>query len=83
MNTRGINPDGLILGKAMGGGVYPVSAFVGSADVIGVFTPGSHGFIFGGDPLGGCYCNQDYRDNKKGNLPQRSKTSAANTYLLG
>ncbi|MBI3434457.1 MAG: ornithine--oxo-acid transaminase [Proteobacteria bacterium] len=46
-----IRPDGLILGKALGGGVLPVSAFVGRRDVMDVFTPGSHGSTFGGNPL--------------------------------
>ncbi|WP_114945569.1 ornithine--oxo-acid transaminase [Microvirga calopogonii] len=46
-----IKPDGLILGKALGGGVYPVSAFVGTHDVMGVFKPGSHGSTFGGNAL--------------------------------
>lgn len=46
-----IRPDGLILGKALGGGVLPVSALVGSEELMGVFTPGSHGSTFGGNPL--------------------------------
>jgi ornithine--oxo-acid transaminase len=46
-----IKPDGLILGKALGGGVLPVSAFVGRRDLMDVFTPGSHGSTFGGNPL--------------------------------
>ncbi len=44
-------PDGVILGKALGGGVLPVSAFVGKAELMDVFTPGSHGSTFGGNPL--------------------------------
>jgi ornithine--oxo-acid transaminase len=44
-------PDGLVLGKALGGGVLPVSAFLGTREVIGVFTPGSHGSTFGGNAL--------------------------------
>ncbi len=48
---EGIVPDGLILGKALGGGIYPVSAFVGRKDLIDVFNPGSHGSTFGGNPL--------------------------------
>jgi ornithine--oxo-acid transaminase len=48
---EGIRPDGLILGKALGGGVLPVSAFVGKREVMNVFTPGSHGSTFGGNPL--------------------------------
>jgi ornithine--oxo-acid transaminase len=46
-----IRPDGLILGKALGGGVLPVSALVGSEELMSVFTPGSHGSTFGGNPL--------------------------------
>lgn len=44
-------PDGLILGKALGGGVYPVSAFLARLELMDVFTPGSHGSTFGGNPL--------------------------------
>jgi ornithine--oxo-acid transaminase len=47
----GIRPDGLILGKALGGGVYPVSAFLATHDVMSVFNPGSHGSTFGGNAL--------------------------------
>jgi ornithine--oxo-acid transaminase len=48
---EGIRPDGLILGKALGGGVLPVSALVGTRALMDVFTPGSHGSTFGGNPL--------------------------------
>jgi ornithine--oxo-acid transaminase len=44
-------PDGLILGKALGGGIYPVSAFLARADVMDHFEPGSHGSTFGGNPI--------------------------------
>ncbi len=44
-------PDVYILGKALGGGIVPLSAVVANADVLGVFTPGSHGSTFGGNPL--------------------------------
>lgn len=46
-----IKPDGLILGKALGGGILPVSVFLSRQDVMGVFEPGSHGSTFGGNPL--------------------------------
>ncbi len=46
-----IQPDMFIFGKALGGGVFPVSAIVTSAEVASVFTPGSHGSTFGGNPL--------------------------------
>ncbi|SNX63519.1 ornithine--oxo-acid transaminase [Streptomyces sp. TLI_55] len=44
-------PDMYVLGKALGGGVVPVSAVVSSAEVLGVFRPGEHGSTFGGNPL--------------------------------
>lgn len=44
-------PDGLILGKALGGGLLPVSAFLGTKELMSVYTPGSHGSTFGGNPL--------------------------------
>lgn len=46
-----IQPDGLILGKALGGGALPISAFLATNDVMQVFTPGTHGSTFGGNPL--------------------------------
>jgi ornithine--oxo-acid transaminase len=46
-----VRPDVFLLGKALGGGIMPVSAVVGSWDVLGVLTPGSHGSTFGGNPL--------------------------------
>jgi len=48
---EGVLPDGVILGKALGGGLLPVSAFVARADVMAVFRPGDHGSTFGGNPL--------------------------------
>ncbi|MDH5544607.1 MAG: ornithine--oxo-acid transaminase [Gammaproteobacteria bacterium] len=47
----GIQPDGVILGKALGGGLLPVSLFLSSEEVMGVFHPGDHGSTFGGNPL--------------------------------
>ncbi len=44
-------PDGIILGKALGGGVYPVSVFAASKEIMGVFNPGDHGSTFGGNPI--------------------------------
>lgn len=46
-----IQPDGLVLGKALGGGLLPVSLFLARKDVMDVFTPGDHGSTFGGNPL--------------------------------
>ena len=47
----GIKPDVLIVGKALGGGVYPVSGMLASKEVMDVFKPGDHGSTFGGNPL--------------------------------
>ncbi|MFD2639414.1 ornithine--oxo-acid transaminase [Piscibacillus salipiscarius] len=46
-----VDPDVLILGKALGGGVFPISCVVANEDILGVFNPGSHGSTFGGNPL--------------------------------
>jgi ornithine--oxo-acid transaminase len=48
---EGVRPDGLTLGKALGGGLLPVSAFLARDDVMAQFTPGDHGSTFGGNPL--------------------------------
>lgn len=48
---EGVRPDGIILGKALGGGLLPVSAFLADDGVMGVFHPGDHGSTFGGNPL--------------------------------
>ncbi len=49
---EGVKPDGIILGKALGGGLLPVSAFCARAAVLDVFKPGDHGSTFGGNALG-------------------------------
>ena len=50
-HNEGVQPDVFILGKALSGGVYPVSAVVSSREILGVFRPGSHGSTYGGNPL--------------------------------
>ncbi len=47
----GVKPDMLVMGKALGGGVMPMSAVVASRELLGVFNPGDHGSTFGGNPL--------------------------------
>ncbi|MCM3595470.1 ornithine--oxo-acid transaminase [Metabacillus idriensis] len=46
-----VKPDMYILGKALGGGVFPISCVAANKDILGVFNPGSHGSTFGGNPL--------------------------------
>ncbi len=48
---EGIRPDAVIVGKALSGGFYPVSAVLASKEILGVFRPGDHGSTFGGNPL--------------------------------
>ncbi len=48
---EGFEPDMYILGKALGGGVFPISCVVANEDILGVFNPGSHGSTFGGNPM--------------------------------
>jgi ornithine--oxo-acid transaminase len=50
-DNEGVVPDLYLLGKALGGGIVPVSAVVGNRDVLGVLRPGEHGSTFGGNPL--------------------------------
>ncbi|MDO6657042.1 ornithine--oxo-acid transaminase [Anaerobacillus sp. 1_MG-2023] len=47
-----VEPDIYILGKALGGGVFPISCIAANEEILGVFNPGSHGSTFGGNPLG-------------------------------
>jgi ornithine--oxo-acid transaminase len=49
---EGVTPDLLIVGKALAGGFYPVSAVLASKEILGVYKPGDHGSTFGGNPLG-------------------------------
>ncbi|GAP14582.1 ornithine aminotransferase [Longilinea arvoryzae] len=48
---EGIHPDIMVIGKALSGGFYPVSAVLASSDLLGLFNPGEHGSTFGGSPL--------------------------------
>ena len=74
---EGIVPDGLVLGKALGGGVLPVSAFVGRRDVMDVFTPGSHGSTFGGNPLAAAVGLEALHVIADEGLVERSRTLGA------
>lgn len=49
---EGVKPDVMIIGKALSGGFYPVSAVLSKEKILGLFTPGEHGSTFGGNPLG-------------------------------
>lgn len=68
----GIEPDIVIMGKALGGGVFPVSAIAADKDILGVFEPGSHGSTFGGNPLGCAVAAASIDVLLNENLAQRS-----------
>jgi ornithine--oxo-acid transaminase len=74
---EGIRPDGVILGKALGGGVLPVSAFVARREITDVFTPGSHGSTFGGNPLAAAVGLEALRVIEDEGLVERSRILGA------
>jgi ornithine--oxo-acid transaminase len=69
---EGIRPDALILGKALGGGLLPVSAFCADARVMDVFTPNSHGSTFGGNALAAAVALEGLRVLEDEKLVERS-----------
>jgi len=71
---EGVRPDVLILGKALGGGVYPVSAVLADAEVMDVFTPGTHGSTFGGNPLAAAVAREALRVIVEEGLAERAAT---------
>jgi ornithine--oxo-acid transaminase len=70
-------PDGVTLGKALGGGVLPVSAFVAKREVMDVFTPGSHGSTFGGNTLAAAIGLEALRIIRDERLVERSQALGA------
>ena len=67
-----IRPDVVIIGKALGGGFYPISAVLSHRDVLGVFQPGDHGSTFGGNPLAAATARAALRVIVEEKLVQRS-----------
>jgi ornithine--oxo-acid transaminase len=76
----GITPDVLIVGKALSGGFYPVSAVMSSREVLGVFRPGDHGSTFGGNPLACAVARAALRVIVEERLAERS--AELGTYAL-
>lgn len=68
----GVVPDVYLLGKALGGGVLPVSAVVADRDVLGVLRPGEHGSTFGGNPLASAVGSEVVKILRRGEFQQRS-----------
>ena len=77
---EGVKPDGLTLGKALGGGLLPVSAFLARDDVMAQFTPGDHGSTFGGNPLAAAVGHAALLLLEKEQLAQRAAEQGA--YLM-
>jgi len=67
-----VRPDVLIVGKALGGGVYPVSAAIADSEYMDVFRPGDHGSTFGGNPLGAAVARASLRVILEERLAERS-----------
>jgi ornithine--oxo-acid transaminase len=78
---EGIRPDMVIVGKALAGGFYPVSAVLSSDEILGVLHPGDHGSTFGGNPLGCAVARTALRVLIDEHLVERSEELGA--YFLG
>jgi len=74
-------PDGLILGKALGGGILPVSMFLAKKEVMDIFVPGTHGSTFGGNPLASAVGLEALNILVEEKLPERSMEMG--DYLMG
>jgi ornithine--oxo-acid transaminase len=77
---EGITPDVLVIGKALAGGFYPVSAVLASRQILSVYKPGDHGSTFGGNPLGSAIARTALRVIVEEKLAERS--AELGTYLL-
>lgn len=72
-----VTPDLITIGKALSGGMMPVSAVLGSREVLGLFEPGSHGSTFGGNPLGCAVAREALKVIVDENLPRRARELGA------
>jgi ornithine--oxo-acid transaminase len=69
---EGVRPDVTIIGKALSGGFYPVSAVLADRDLLGLFQPGEHGSTFGGNPLAASVARASLRVIREEKLAERS-----------
>lgn len=76
-DLESVVPDLYLLGKALGGGVLPVSAVVGNEDVLGVLQPGEHGSTFGGNPLAAAVGSAVIKLLQTGEYQQRARALGA------
>jgi len=75
-----VRPDIMVIGKALSGGFYPVSATLADASILGLITPGEHGSTFGGNPLGAAVARASLRVIREENLAERAEQIG--TYLM-
>ena len=73
MDREGVKPDILVVGKALGGGIYPVSAILADDDIMDVFKPGDHGSTFGGNPLASAVGKASLEVILEEKLPERAE----------
>ena len=70
---EGVRPDIMVIGKALSGGFYPVSAALADEAIMGLFTPGEHGSTFGGNPLGAAVARASLRVIREEKLAERAE----------
>lgn len=70
---EGVRPDIMIIGKALGGGFYPISAILADKPILGLFTPGEHGSTFGGNPLAAAVARAALAVIREEKLAQRAE----------
>ena len=70
---EGVRPDIMIIGKALGGGFYPISAILADKPILGLFTPGEHGSTFGGNPLAAAIARAALAVIREEKLAQRAE----------
>jgi len=70
---EGVRPDIMVIGKALSGGFYPVSAALADEPILGLFSPGEHGSTFGGNPLGAAVARASLRVIREENLAARAE----------
>ena len=69
---EGVRPDMIVVGKALSGGFYPVSAVIADKELLGLFTPGEHGSTFGGNPLAAAVARASLRVIRDEKLAERA-----------
>jgi ornithine--oxo-acid transaminase len=79
--AEGVQPDIFILGKALGGGIMPISAVVSSREILSVFSPGDHGSTFGGNPLACAVARKVIEILKTGTYQENARQLGE--YLIG